>query len=112
MTKFTRFCTILTLVTAIAAPANAFINPRAIATLLPDPGNPGYAMLRIEVLGLAWRCAGRVRMENGSVPEQTVGMECVGMAKAARATIRPTGQLTYRVNYKLNTGIKGHLDLI
>ena len=104
--------TVLAMLIVMASPASAFINPRAIATLVPDHNYPGYGILRIEVIGRAWRCVGRVKMDKDQAPEQTVGMECVGMATSATATIRPEGHFRHKVNYRLSNGIKGHLELI
>jgi hypothetical protein len=112
MTFFRKTVLSLCVSLALASPASAFINPRAFATVTPDFQYPGYGILRIEVAGGAWRCAGRVKYEDGRAMEQTVGLECVGWAKSATATIRPEGEFRYKVNYRLSNGIKGHLSLI
>ena len=112
MTFFRKSILSLSVSLALASPASAFINPRAYALVTPDVQYPGYGILRIEVAGGAWSCAGRVKFEDGRAMEQTVGLECIGWVKSATATIRPEGQFRYQVNYRLANGIKGHLSLI
>ena len=98
-------------VAILASPASAFLNPRTVATLLPDTQNPGYGILRIEVVGRAWICIGRLKMENKRPMGQKVKLDCRGMADWANAEIIPDGDFFTKVNYRLSNGIRGHLTL-
>ncbi len=102
---------ILALCAAIAAPAHAFINPRTTAFVTPDKRNPGYGLLRITVVGNAWACVGRVKYPEEQLVAQNFKMQCTGWAKSATGTVQRDGEFFYKVNYRLNTGIKGHVTL-
>ena len=101
----------MTLMATIATPAHAIINPRATAFVVPDKKNPGYGIMRLEVVGGAWKCVGRVHFPDEQLIDQSFNMQCKGMAKSAAGTIVRDGEFFYQLRYKLNNGIKGHVTL-
>lgn len=101
----------MTLAATMAFPAHAFLNPRTTAFVVPDKKNPGYGIIRLEVLGSAWKCVGRVKYPDEQLVDQSFNMQCKGMAKSASATIQRDGEFFYEMRYRLNIGIKGYVSL-
>ena len=102
---------ILAATLGLSSAAQAFINPRTTALFYPDRKNPGYGLLRIDVIGGAWTCIGRFKLEDDRPVAQKFRMQCRGMVKSANAQLQPDGEFFYKVKYRLNNGIKGHLTL-
>ncbi|MDO6455609.1 hypothetical protein Q4494_00840 [Celeribacter halophilus] len=101
----------LILATMTACPASAFINPRTTVFIVPEKGRPGYGILKISVVGGAWKCVGRVRYPEQRLVAQNLTMECKGWVKSATATIVPDGEFFFRMDYQLSNGIKGHAEI-
>lgn len=106
------FLLAITAASILAAPASAFINPRAHGWWNEAPAGSGQGKLYLEVAGGAWRCVGKVRVADGNLPAQKLNMECAGMARSAVAIVTEDGQFRRKVRYRLNTGIKGHITMM
>ena len=80
-------------------------------SVAPENGNPGYGIIRLQVVGGAWKCVGRVKYANQKLVAQNFTMQCKGWVKSATGSIVPDGEFFYRLNYRLSNGIKGHAEL-
>ncbi len=105
-----RIISALIVTATLATPVHAFVNPRTVSWW-KETGE-GTGKLHIEVVGGWWKCAGIVKVVDGTLPQQNVNMDCVGMAKSAVASITVDGAIRRKVNYRLSNGIKGHLTLL
>lgn len=99
------------MIATTVVPASAFNNPRTTVFVVPENGNPGYGILRIAVVGGAWKCVGRVKYPDQRLVAQNFTMECKGWVDSATGTIVPDGEFSYRLDYRLSNGIKGHAEI-